>query len=189
MSRRMLFISLMLVLVLPCLSFAPAAMDDRPDLKELAQARYQSARELFDESWVMYKRKIQPEGVVYMCSHRLMLSQLDCAETIAERVSACQGHLDRMKRMECMVIKLRDLGFSKKFELKEVDYFARSQVLACERSRRGGAARCRNDGWGERNSGALGRLRSRFGVTSGRSRIPTDGYRRNATNTSSMTCV
>ena len=77
MSRRMVFIGLTLILVLPCLSFAPAATDDQTDLKALAQVRYQAARELFDESWLMYKRKLQPEGVVYMFSHRLLLSQLD----------------------------------------------------------------------------------------------------------------
>jgi hypothetical protein len=123
MWRRIVFSGLMLVLVLPCLSFAPAATDLQPDLKALAQVRYQSARDAFDESWLMYKRKIQPEGVVYVFSHRLMLSQLDCAETITERVAACQGHLERMKKMQAMVIKLRDLGFSKKFEVKELEYF------------------------------------------------------------------
>jgi hypothetical protein len=122
-SRRILFSGLMVVLVLPCLSFAPAATDDRPDLKALAQVRYQSAREVFDETWLMYKRKIQPEGAVYMFSQRLLLSQLDCAETIAERVAAYQAHLERMKKMQAMVLKLRDLGFSKKFEIKELDYF------------------------------------------------------------------
>jgi hypothetical protein len=123
MSRRTLFIGLMLALVLPCLSFAPAATDDRPDLKALAQVRLQAAREVFDETWLLYKRKAEPEGVVYMFSHRLMLSELDCAETIAERTAACQGHLDRMKKMQSLLTKLRDIGFSKKFELKEVDYF------------------------------------------------------------------
>ena len=58
-----------------------------------------------------------------MFSHRLMLSELDCAETIAERTAACQGHLDRMKKMQSLVLKLRDIGFSKKFALKELDYF------------------------------------------------------------------
>jgi hypothetical protein len=123
MSRRILCLGLPVLLVLPCLSFAPAAIGERRDLKALAQIRYQSAGELFDESWLMYKRKVQPEGVVYMFSHRLLLAQLDCAETIAERVAAHQAHLDRMKKMQDMVIKLRDLGFSKKFEVKELDFF------------------------------------------------------------------
>jgi hypothetical protein len=139
MSRRKPITGLALVLVLPCLSFAPAATDDRPDVKALALVRYQSARELFDESWLMYKRKIQPEGVVYMFSHRLMLAQIDCAETIAERVAACRGHLDRMKKMQAMVIKLRDLGFSKKFEIKETDFFVHEARywLAREEERHG----------------------------------------------------
>jgi hypothetical protein len=123
MSTRLTLFGLMLVLVSPCLSLAPADTDDQPDLKTLAQVRYQSARELFDETWVMYKRKIQTEGAVYMFSHRLMLSQLECAETITERIEAYRGHLDRMKKMQAIVIKLRDLGFSKKFEVKQVDYF------------------------------------------------------------------
>jgi hypothetical protein len=118
-----MFCGPIVVLVLPCLSFAPAATDDQPDLKVLAQVRYQSAREVFDETWLMYKRKLQTEGAVYMFSHRLMLSQLDCAATINERVAACQAHLERMKKMQAMVIKLRDLGFSKKFEVKELDFF------------------------------------------------------------------
>ena len=139
MSRRMLFIGLTLVLVLPCLSFAPAATDDRPDLKALAQLRLQAAREVFDETWLMYKRKAQPEGVVYMFSHRLMLSQLDCAETIAERTAACQGHLERMTKMQGIVLKLRDIGLSKKFELKELDYFVHEARywLAREQQRQG----------------------------------------------------
>ena len=123
MSRRMFFIGLTLVLVPPCLSFAPAATDDRPDLKALAQVRLQAAREVFDESWLLYKRKAQPEGVVYMFSHRLMLAEIDCAETIAERTAACQQHLDRMKKMQSIVLKLRDIGITKRFELKELEYF------------------------------------------------------------------
>jgi hypothetical protein len=125
MSRRHVWAGGVLLLVVPCLSMAPAATDERPDLKALALVRVQSARELYDEAWIMYKRKIQAEGAVYMFSHRLMLSELDCAETISARVAACKGHLDRMKKMEGMVIKLRDLGFAKKFELKEVDYFVK----------------------------------------------------------------
>jgi hypothetical protein len=124
MSRRLCFAGLLLVLVLPSLSFSPAATDDRPpDLDALAQVRLQAARTVFDEAWLMYKRKGQPEGVVYMFSHRLMLSEIDCAKTVAERTAASQGHLDRMKKMQALLNKLRDIGFSKKFELKEVDYF------------------------------------------------------------------
>lgn len=123
MSKRIQLSGLVLVLVLPSLSYAPAATGDRPDVKVLAQVRCQSARELFDETWLMYTRKLQPEGVVYTFSHRLMLSELDCAETVADRIAACQGHLDRMKKMRAIVTKLRDIGFTKKFELKETDYF------------------------------------------------------------------
>ena len=123
MFRRTLLTTLTCVLVLPCLSFAPAVSDDRPDLKALALARYQSAREVFDEAWVMYKRKAQSEGAVYMFSHRLTLSQLDCAGTVAERVAAYKGHLDRMKKLQAIVHKVRDLGRSNKFEVKEVTYF------------------------------------------------------------------
>ena len=129
MSRRILFCGLMLVLVLPCLSFAPAATDDQPDLKALAQVRQQSARELFDETWVMYKRKFEHEGAVYMFSQRVMLSELDCAETVAQRVAAYQGHLDRMRRMQSLVIKLRDIGVSRKYELKEAEYFVHEALF------------------------------------------------------------
>jgi hypothetical protein len=141
MARRILLSGLMLVLVLPWLSLAPAATDDQPDLKALAQVRYQSAREVFDEVWVMYKRKFEHEAAVYMFSQRLTLSELDCADTVAERVAAYQGHLDRMKRMQALVIKLRDIGVSRKYELKEAEYFVHEARFwhAREAQRRGAA--------------------------------------------------
>ena len=83
----------------------------------------------------MYKCKLQPESVVYMFSHRLMASQLDCAETLVARTTAHQGHLDRMKKMQSLVLKLRDVGFSKKFEFKEVAYFVHEARYWHERER------------------------------------------------------
>jgi hypothetical protein len=109
--------------VLPCLSFAPATNDDQPKLAALAEARLQSARELFDEAWLLYTRKGLSESAIYTLSVRLLTAQLDSDETAAGKIAAYQEHLDRMQKMQSMVSKLRGLGYSKKLELKEIEYF------------------------------------------------------------------
>jgi hypothetical protein len=123
MLRRTQLIGLTLGLVLPCLSITPAAKEDPPKLEALAQARYQSARELFDEAWLLYTRKGLSDNAIYTLSVRLMTAQIDAAGKPAARIAACQEHVDRMQKMQSMMAKVRGLGYSKKLELKEVDYF------------------------------------------------------------------
>jgi hypothetical protein len=140
MSKRILLLGLGAALVFPSLSLAPAATERQSDLKTLAEIRYQSARGLFEEVWLMYTRKGQHETGVYMFSHRLMLSQLDRAENIAERVVASQHHLERMEKMRALVIKLRKIGHSNKVEQLETEYFVHEARywLAREQERAGG---------------------------------------------------
>lgn len=123
MSQRIRLLGLSLALMLPSLSFAPAATDDRPDVAALAEARYQSAHELFDEAWLLYTRKGLAENTVYSLSVRLLTAKLDSAPNAAGRISAYQEHLGRMQKLQSMMSKLRGLGYSKKLETKEIDYF------------------------------------------------------------------
>jgi hypothetical protein len=110
-------------LVFPCLSMAPPTSEDQPNLEALAQARYHSARELFDEAWLLYTRKGLSESGVYTLSVRLLTAQVDSVGNAAGRITAYGEHLDRMQKLQAMMAKVRGLGYSKKFELKEADYF------------------------------------------------------------------
>jgi hypothetical protein len=141
MSKRILLLGVTAALVLPSLSLAPAATERQPDLKALAETRFQSARALFEEVWLMYTRKGQSETAVYMFSHRLMLSQLDRAGNISERVVANRQHLERMERMRALVSKLRGIGHCSKVEQMETEYFVHEARywLAQEQERQGGA--------------------------------------------------
>jgi hypothetical protein len=116
-------IGLALGLLLLGISLAPAASEDQPNLAELAGARCQSARDLFDEAWLLYTRKGLSENGVYTLSVRLLTAQVDSAGNAAGRIAAYQEHLDRMQKLQAMMAKVRGLGYSKKFELKEAEYF------------------------------------------------------------------
>ncbi len=110
----------------------------------LAEARYQSARELFDEAWLLYTRKGLSDNGIYTLSVRLLTAQLDSAAKPAARIAACQEHLDRMQKMQSMIAKVRELGYSKKLELKEIDYFVHEARYWLRANRRNNPSRQRS---------------------------------------------
>jgi hypothetical protein len=123
MSNRTRLIGLTFVLMFASLALSPAATDYPPKLTELSEARYLSARELFDEAWLLYTRKGLSENTVYTLSVRLLNAKLDVAADAPGRIRAYQEHFDRIQKLQPVVSKLRGLGYSKKLEVKEIDYF------------------------------------------------------------------
>jgi hypothetical protein len=135
MSTRTRLTALTLALVLPCFSFAPAATDDKPELAALAEARYQSAREFWDESWVVYTRGGMGPMNMSLISLRLLEAQLDRSEKDADKIAACQAHLDRITKMQAIATKVRRLGFSSKYEIKEMEFFRRDAEFRVARAK------------------------------------------------------
>ena len=135
MKTHKTLIWLILGLVPLSLSSASATSDDRPKLAALAEARYQSARALFDDGWLLYGRKGLTDAHVYQLSFRLLTAQLDRSDKKPDRIDAYQQHLDRMAKMRAIVNKLRGFGYANTFELKELDYLIREAEYWLEREK------------------------------------------------------
>src|SRR5262249_44690917 len=109
-------------LLLALSSFAPAPPDPPgppaaipPDpvaaIGALLQARHRAARKQFDETWIYYKQARTDAFPVYVWSHFVLQTQFDLGDKQADRIAALEAHLDRMKRLEELLKKVRRLGF------------------------------------------------------------------------------
>ncbi len=110
-------------LALAGLSFAPAAPDEPPDLAALAEARYQACLKHYDEAWVYYQQSRSDSLPLYFWSRLVLEAQGDLSDQRAERLSAFEAHLARMKKLEALVKKVRQLGFGRSIDITAVDCF------------------------------------------------------------------
>jgi hypothetical protein len=116
--------ALVLVLVLAGLSSAPA---DPPRVKAgpspLAQARFRAAEKQYEITWSYYQQNRIDIYQVYFWSHLMLDARRDMGETPADRIAALEGHLDRMKKLEALVVKIRRLGFGRSYDLGASEYY------------------------------------------------------------------
>jgi hypothetical protein len=119
-------------LLLVVLSFAPAPADPArppipPDqaaaLTALLEARYRAAVKQFDETWVYYKQARTEAFPVYVWSHFVLQTRFDMTDKRDEQIAALQEHLDRMRRLEELVKKVRRLGFGQSIEVGASEYY------------------------------------------------------------------
>ncbi len=123
MSTQRLAPVLVLGLALAGLSFAPAALDEPSDLAALAEARYQASLKHYDEAWVYYQQSRSDALPLYFWSRLVLEAQGDLSDQQAERLAAFEAHLARMKKLEALVKKVRQLGFGRSIDVTAVDYF------------------------------------------------------------------
>jgi len=121
-------------LFLACLSFAPAppvaaASKEADLLKKLAEARFQSSLKAYDESWAFYRQARTDPYFTYSWSRMVMLAQFELSDKKADRIASVQGHLDRMKKLELLVARVRQVGFQRKMDILGADYFVREAEL------------------------------------------------------------
>ncbi len=110
-------------LVIFCLTFQPGQSREPDELTRLADARYQAAVKQYDETWAYYQQARIDSYQVYVWSKLVMDCQRDAAKNVAERRSAIEGHLGRMKKLESLVAKIRRIGFGRSYDVGAAKYY------------------------------------------------------------------
>jgi hypothetical protein len=121
-------------LLLAICSFAPAPPDPPPPpaalppdqaaaLLALLHARHRAAQKQFDETWIYYKQARTDAFPVYVWSHFVLQTQFDLSDRKDDQIVALEAHLDRMKKLEELLKKVRRLGFGQAIEVGAVEYY------------------------------------------------------------------
>lgn len=115
---------LILGISLAVLSFAPVAQQKKADDRlPRAEARLASARKQFDLTWQYYQQNRVETFDVYLWSRLLLDARKSISDKPAERIAACQEHLDHMVRLEALIRKIRRLGFGRSNDVGASEYF------------------------------------------------------------------
>ncbi len=112
-------------LLLAGLSSSPTPPAVESDLRKLATARYESSLRAYQESWIYYRQARTDPFFVYAWSRLVMNAQGDLSAKKADRLAALEAHLDRMKKLEELVKKVRKIGFQRSIDTVSSDYFIR----------------------------------------------------------------
>src|SRR5918998_109451 len=99
--------ALLLGLALAAVSIAPAPPDTPRKRSALAEARYKAAVKQFEEVWRYYREDRTDSFLTYYWSRIVLDSQQHLSEAKADRVAALEAHLDRMKRLQALVLEVR----------------------------------------------------------------------------------
>src|SRR5271166_4208131 len=73
----------------------------------LAEARYNAARKQFDLIWQYYQQSRVDSFEVYLWSRLLLDAGKGNSVKPDQRIAACEEHLDRMKKLETLIRKVR----------------------------------------------------------------------------------
>ena len=129
--------ALPLGLALAAFSIAPAPPDTPRKTSALAEARYEAALKQFDEVWTYYKQSRTDSFLTYYWSKIVLDSQQHLSEAKADRVAALEARLDRMKRLQALVLKVRKLGFGFSTDVGATAYYRLEAELWLEEARAG----------------------------------------------------
>ena len=110
-------------LALVALSVAPSPQDKAPKHSPLADARLKAALKQYDETWTFYQQSRTGSFPVYYWSRLVFDSQDDLASNKPERMAALEAHLDRMRKLEALVKKVRKLGFGFSIDVGASEYY------------------------------------------------------------------
>lgn len=119
--------ALVLGLILTGLSFAhaqaPAPQQGPPKLGSLAQARLQAAIKQYDETWAYYQQARIDSYQVYVWSKLILDCRRDLADKPTDQLAALDEHLNRMKKLEILIKKVRRLGFGRSYDVGASEYY------------------------------------------------------------------
>ncbi|MFO0889167.1 MAG: hypothetical protein U0790_08510 [Isosphaeraceae bacterium] len=118
-------------LLLASVSSAPMAQETKvqekpapqPSIASLAERRQRAAAKQFDLVWQYHRQDRVDTFDVYLWSRLLLDSRRELASKPADRIAACQEHLDRMKDLEALVKKIRRLGFGRSNDVGASEYW------------------------------------------------------------------
>jgi len=122
-------------LLLAALSFAPAPPEKAIAVSPLAMARYHAAVKEYDETWAYYRQARIDSYQVYVWSRLLLESRRAIGVKPADQVTALEDHLDRMKKLEELVTKIRRLGFGRSYDVGASEYYRLEAELWLEQAR------------------------------------------------------
>ena len=90
----------------------------------LAEARHAAAHKQFDLIWQYYQQSRVESFDVYLWSRLLLDAKKGSAATRPEKqITAFEEHLDRMKRLETLIRKVRRLGFGRSSDVGASEYY------------------------------------------------------------------
>ena len=115
-------------LLLTGTSFAPSAptQPQQPQPVQqpaLAEERLRAAQSQFELIWQYYQQSRVESFDVYVWSRLALDSRLGRSAKPADRVPAYEDHLDRMKKLEALVKKIRRLGFGRSSDVGATAYY------------------------------------------------------------------
>jgi hypothetical protein len=118
-------LTLGLLLIAASIAPAPPVPDTAPapDLTAMLEARHRAALDQFEETWVYYKQARSDAYPVYVWSRFVLEAEFDLSDKKADRVNSLEAHLDRMKKLEALVKKVRRLGFGQAIEVGATEYY------------------------------------------------------------------
>ncbi len=138
MNRRSLWLGLsaLFAALAPAPAPAPAPQDaPPPPPPSLAEARIQTAVRAYDLAWLYYSENRIPSEKVYRWSRWLLEAQREATGDRAAVVAACEGHLERMKKVHAKVARIRKIGFGDSLDVIEVDYYLKEADFWVEQAR------------------------------------------------------
>jgi hypothetical protein len=107
------------------ISFAPAPPEAPPSRQELARARVLAARKQFEEVWTYYRQSRTADSFpTYYWSRLVLDAEIDYGgRTNAATIAAYEAHLERMKKLQELVDRVRRLGFSFSTDVGATEYY------------------------------------------------------------------
>ena len=89
----------------------------------LAEARYNAALKQFDLTWQYYQQSRVESFDVYVWSRLLLDAKRGVSGRQADQIAAYEEHLDRMKKLETLIKKVRRLGFGRSSDVGASEYY------------------------------------------------------------------
>jgi hypothetical protein len=115
-------------LLLAGLSSAPIFQEQENKAAEpapvsLAERRVLAGARQFDLEWQYYQQNRVGTFEVYYWSRLLLDARRAASAKAADRVAACEEHLDHMRKLEALVKKIRRLGFGRSSDVGASEYW------------------------------------------------------------------
>ena len=89
----------------------------------MSELRLQAAVKQYDLTWQYYQQNRVDTRDVYLWSRLLLDARQAVGKGRADRIRACEEHLEHMKKLEALIKKIRRLGFGFSHDVGASEYF------------------------------------------------------------------